>query len=73
MKKKTICRNWPQKIGNVKNNCMAIEAYEPVKYTTEKFRALYKDYEEEKKKCRKIDFEDMLIQCRDLFLIIRIF
>ena len=23
--------------------------------------------EEEKKKCRKIDFEDMLIQCRDLF------
>ena len=46
---------------------MAIEAYEPVKYTTEKFRALYKDYEEEKKKCRKIDFEDMLIQCRDLF------
>ena len=54
-------------IGNVKNNCMAIEAYEPVKYTTEKFRALYKDYEEEKKKCRKIDFEDMLIQCRDLF------
>ena len=54
-------------IGNVKNNCMAIEDYEPVKYTTEKFRALYKDYEEEKKKCRKIDFEDMLIQCRDLF------
>ena len=54
-------------IGNVKNNCMAIEAYEPVKYTAEKFRALYKDYEEEKKKCRKIDFEDMLIQCRDLF------
>lgn len=41
-------------IGNVKNNCMAIEAYEPVKYTTEKFRALYKDYEEEKKKCRQL-------------------
>ncbi len=26
-------------IGNVKNNCMDIEDYEPVKYTTEKFRA----------------------------------
>lgn len=49
-----------------KNNCMDIEEYEPVKYTTEKFRKLYRTYEETKKKYRKIDFEDMLIQCRDL-------
>lgn len=55
-------------IGNVKNNCMDIEEYEPVKYTTEKFRKLYRIYEETKKKYRKIDFEDMLIQCRDLFM-----
>jgi len=55
-------------IGNVKNNCMDIEEYEPVKYTTEKFRKLYRTYEETKKKYRKIDFEDMLIQCRDLFM-----
>lgn len=55
-------------IGNVKNNCMEIEEYEPVKYTTEKFRKLYRTYEETKKKYRKIDFEDMLIQCRDLFM-----
>ena len=55
-------------IGNVKNNCMDIEEYEPVKYTTEKFRKLYITYEETKKKYRKIDFEDMLIQCRDLFM-----
>ena len=55
-------------IGNVKNNCMDIEEYEPVKYTTEKFRKLYRTYEETKKKYRKIDFEDMLIQCRDLFV-----
>ena len=55
-------------IGNVKNNCMYIEEYEPVKYTTEKFRKLYRTYEETKKKYRKIDFEDMLIQCRDLFM-----
>ena len=54
--------------GNVKNNCMDIEEYEPVKYTTEKFRKLYRTYEETKKKYRKIDFEDMLIQCRDLFM-----
>lgn len=55
-------------IGNVKNNCMDIETYEPVKYTTEKFRTLYRTYEDAKKKCRKIDFEDMLVQCRELFL-----
>lgn len=55
-------------IGNVKNNCMDIEEYEPVKYTTEKFCKLYRTYEETKKKYRKIDFEDMLIQCRDLFM-----
>ena len=55
-------------IGNVKNNCKDIEEYEPVKYTTEKFRKLYRTYEETKKKYRKIDFEDMLIQCRDLFM-----
>ena len=55
-------------IGNVKNNCMDIEEYEPVKYTTEKFRKLYRTYEETKKKYRKIDFEDMLMQCRDLFM-----
>lgn len=55
-------------IGNVKNNCMDIEEYEPVKYTTEKFRKLYRTYEETKKKYRKIDFEDMLIQSRDLFM-----
>ena len=55
-------------IGNIKNNCVDIETYEPVKYTTEKFRALYRTYEEAKKKCRKIDFEDMLVQCRELFL-----
>ena len=55
-------------IGNVKNNCMDIEEYETVKYTTEKFRKLYRTYEETKKKYRKIDFEDMLIQCRDLFM-----
>ena len=55
-------------IGNVKNNCMDIEEYEPVKYTTEKFRKLYRTYEETKKKYRTIDFEDMLIQCRDLFM-----
>ena len=54
-------------IGNVKNNCMDIEEYEPVKYTTEKFRKLYRTYEETKKKYRKIDFEDMLKKWQEKF------
>lgn len=55
-------------IGNVKNNCLDIESYESVRYGAQRFRGLYRSYEEEKKKLRKIDFEDMLIMCRSLFL-----
>lgn len=55
-------------VGNVKNNCLDIEAYESKRYKTSLFRELYRLYESEKKKLKKIDFEDMLILCRELFL-----
>ena len=55
-------------IGNVKNNCYRIDEYESLHYGNERFRELYQTYENEKKKVRKIDFEDMLVLCRDLFL-----
>lgn len=55
-------------IGNVKNNCLDIEQYEPVKYTKNLFQKLYLTYEEKKKNYRKIDFEDMLVSCRELFI-----
>ena len=55
-------------IGNVKNNCLDIEQYEPVKYTKSLFQKLYLIYEERKKQYRKIDFEDMLVSCRSLFM-----
>lgn len=55
-------------VGNVKNDCRDIEAYESKRYGTSRFRELYRLYESEKKKLRKIDFEDMLIMCRELFL-----
>lgn len=54
-------------IGNVKNNCYDIKNYESARYGTGRFRELYQSYEEEKRKLRKIDFEDMLILCRELF------
>ena len=54
-------------IGNVKNNCYDIGDYESTRYVAGRFRELYQTYEEEKRRLRKIDFEDMLIMCRDLF------
>ena len=48
-------------IGNVKNNCYRIDEYESLRYGNERFRELYQTYENEKKKKRKIDFEDMLV------------
>lgn len=55
-------------IGNVKNNCYEIGAYESLRCGAGRFRELYLAYEEEKKKLRKIDFEDMILDCRRLFL-----
>ena len=55
-------------IGNIKNNCRDIRTYESQKYGTERFRELYRNYEQMKQELRKIDFEDMLIKCRALFL-----
>ena len=56
-----------EEIGNIKNNCLHIEKYESLQYGTEMFREIYRYYEREKKKLRKIDFEDMLILCKNLF------
>lgn len=55
-------------IGNIKNNCYDIESYESARYGEQRFRRLYHSYEGEKKRLRKIDFEDMLVMCRSLFL-----
>ncbi len=54
-------------IGNVKNNCFDIGTYEPAKSGAARFREIFLSYEAEKKKRRKIDFEDMLVLCYELF------
>ena len=56
-----------QVIGNVKNNGYKIEQYTSARHGKERFQRLYCGYEEQKKSLRKIDFEDMLLMCRDLF------
>ncbi len=57
-----------EEIGNVKNNGLNIDQYVSLKNGEEKFRDIYKTYEAEKNKLHKIDFEDMLILCKKLFI-----
>lgn len=62
------CRALSEEIGTVKNNLDNIETYESSKHGKERFREIYRTYEREKKRLGKIDFEDMLVMCRSLFL-----
>ena len=53
-------------IGNVKNRGISIEKYESTRYGVV-FTRIYKTYEKQRKLMRKIDFDDMLLLCYDLF------
>lgn len=57
-----------EEIGNIKNNCYNIKNYESRRFDAASFRKLYDMYEQEKRRARKIDFEDMLVMCQDLFV-----
>lgn len=52
-------------IGNVKNNGLQISMYHSQKYGS-KFEEIYAAYESQRKRMRKIDFDDMLLLCYDL-------
>ena len=54
-------------IGIVKNNGRKIEEYETSICGTETFREIYREYERRRNQERKIDFDDMLLLCKDLF------
>ncbi len=53
-------------IGKIKNNRLDPEEYVSAKCSAETFRGIYRQYEEERKKRRKIDFDDMLVLCCEL-------
>lgn len=53
-------------IGKIKNNRLDLEEYIPEKCSAGVFRDIYRQYEEERKRRRKIDFDDMLVLCCDL-------
>lgn len=54
-------------IGRIKNNGLNIEEYEAKQCSKEAFRMIYHEYETFRKNSKKIDFDDMLVLCYDLF------
>lgn len=54
-------------IGAVKNNGLDISSYRSSKCSPEDFRSIYLEYEARRKRERKIDFDDMLVLCSELF------
>lgn len=55
-------------IGYIKNNCYRIENYNSKHLPDSLFRELYQSYEAEKHRLGKMDFEDILLCCKNLFL-----
>lgn len=54
-------------IGNVKNNCIPLSEYKSLNCDEQDFNRIYHAYEEERKRRKKIDFDDMLVLTYELF------
>ena len=56
-----------EEIGRVKNGRIPVGEYVSGKCDPERFRQIYGEYEEKRKSLRKLDFDDMLTTCYELF------
>lgn len=54
-------------IGKVKNNRIPLEEFVSEKCSADAFRNIYRNYEQYRKELKKIDFDDMLVLCYELF------
>lgn len=54
-------------IGKVKNNRIPLEEFVLEKCSADAFRNIYRNYEQHRKELKKIDFDDMLVLCYELF------
>lgn len=54
-------------IGQIKNNRLLLETYESCNCSDQMFRQIYEEYERRRKLLKKIDFDDMLVLCYELF------
>ena len=55
-------------ISNVKGNMINMHAYEPKSRNREDFQCIFREYEKELDVGGKIDFDDMLLKCFQLFV-----
>ena len=62
-----LLRDIAEEIGKIKNNRLSVDEFRSAKVNEETFREIYRSYEEKRKSLRKIDFDDMLVVCYDLF------
>lgn len=56
-----------EEIGKIKNNRLPLDEFVSAKVNADAFRDIYRAYEERRKSLRKIDFDDMLVVCYELF------
>ena len=54
-------------IGRIKNNRINPDEFVSEKCSADAFRDIYREYEMQRKKLKKIDFDDMLVLCYELF------
>ena len=54
-------------IGKIKNNRIDPDEFVSEKCSAGAFREIYREYERQRKKLKKIDFDDMLVLCYELF------
>ena len=55
-------------IGNIKGNMVDLIDYEPKCCKKEEFLLVYREYEKTLSKEKKIDFDDILLRCHELFV-----
>lgn len=55
-------------IGMLKNNRIKLSEYRAKNCPDQVFREIYEEYERKRKSLRKIDFDDMLVLCYELFV-----
>ncbi len=61
-------RGIAEEIGKIKNNRLNVEEFVSGRCSADAFREIYQEYEAHRKSLRKIDFDDMLVLCYDLFV-----
>ena len=67
LEEEDFLRDIAEEIGLVKNNGLKVEQFVSKKCRQDTFRELYAKYEAKRKSLRKLDFDDMLTVCKELF------